>query len=76
MTVLGETPGEEIILGMLVADAGGATYAWNTGLATVNTAVAAVTSGGAELVTSIASATVNLGGTTNLEAAYAIAMGW
>ena len=76
MTVLGENPGEEIIVNLSLADAGGGTYAWYTGLSIVNSAVAAVENAGAELVTSIAASTVTIGGTTNEKAVYAIAMGW
>lgn len=77
MTVLGENPGEEIIVNLNLADAGAlGFYDWNTGLATVNTVAAAVETVGAELITSITNSTVRIGGTTDDKAVYAIAKGW
>ena len=76
MTVLGENPGEEILVNLSLADAGATSYAWYTGLSVVNSAVAAVEATGAERVTTIAASTVTIDGTADNKAVYALAMGW
>ena len=75
MTVLGEDPGVEILVSVYVSDAGGVTYAWNTGLPKV---IAATVGGenGDETIASVSGPTVTIGGTADDEKLYLMATGW
>ena len=75
MTVLGETPGEEITVN-LNRDATDDPELWVTGLATVNTAVANIELGGDEVIESIVDSTVTIGNANIASGVYGIAMGW